>query len=644
MLKFWLTFLCALSALCASSISWDEIVRDPEHYIYGEGEGETVAEAKEAALAQLSRQITTYLEVTGTIEHNSLDINGKNTRTESQYSQTIHTYSSATITNALEIRLADNPRVKIGLYMLKENVNQIFDIRREKIYKYVDIANQAASSGNVDIALRSYYWAYALLRSLPNPDSEMYDGEQMSVTLPAKLQTILNDVKVHLKSKSDEYTFQCQFLYKGKPVNSLDYSYNDGGFYSPLCNASEGIGEMQMSSADTQSIEVRIEYEYRDQWRLDPEVRAVLERISDFPLNNFCYVTAGDNAPRTVVGSQNNNTNTGSQQVLSTPSTNQTTQPSVQGLQNTNTNEEAQQGSFTNLDPSVLKLPETMSNDSFYRERVNSIVNAIESKNRGSINRSYFTPTGYQRFQAVISNGKAKVVDRDNLMFWQRDDGTVVCRGVVMTFNFRSGTYRSFTRDVVFTFNKEGLIDNITYGLGSTVRDNVLGQSAYPEEVRHRLMDFIENYQTAFALKDSTYLESIFDDNAIIIVGNVSYPQYSRENYVFRTNKHIEYNRRTKREYLDGVKKAFDSQEYISVRFNTMDVRQVQDNKNCTYGLQLEQDYFSPRYCDHGYLFLMIDMENPDLPIILVRTWQPEADPNFGLYDEQSFPIVRYDY
>ena len=40
---------------------------------------------------------------------------------------------------------------------------------------------------------------------------------------------------------------------------------------------------------------------------------------------------------------------------------------------------------------------------------------------------------------------------------------------------------------------------------------------------------------------------------------------------------------------------------------------------------------------DKGYLFLEVDVNNPKQPIIKVRTWQPEKDPNFGLYGPGDF-------
>lgn len=55
------------------------------------------------------------------------------------------------------------------------------------------------------------------------------------------------------------------------------------------------------------------------------------------------------------------------------------------------------------------------------------------------------------------------------------------------------------------------------------------------------------------------------------------------------------------------------------------------------YSIQIEQDYYSTTYGDDGYLFLMVDLDDAEHPLIKVRTWQPEKDPNFGFYGPGDF-------
>ena len=93
---------------------------------------------------------------------------------------------------------------------------------------------------------------------------------------------------------------------------------------------------------------------------------------------------------------------------------------------------------------------------------------------------------------------------------------------------------------------------------------------------------------------------------------------------------------------MEKLKKSFASKEYINLRFNSTKVRKA-FNGGELYGIQIEQDYYSSNYGDHGYLFLEINLNNPDKPLILVRTWQPQPDPQFGVYNESLFPVHSFD-
>jgi len=78
---------------------------------------------------------------------------------------------------------------------------------------------------------------------------------------------------------------------------------------------------------------------------------------------------------------------------------------------------------------------------------------------------------------------------------------------------------------------------------------------------------------------------------------------------------------------MKNLQRCFDSNEYINIRFADNIVRRSAE-KTDIYGIQIKQDYFSSSYGDTGYLFLLIDFEKPDAPLIHVRTWQPDKDPD----------------
>ena len=97
-------------------------------------------------------------------------------------------------------------------------------------------------------------------------------------------------------------------------------------------------------------------------------------------------------------------------------------------------------------------------------------------------------------------------------------------------------------------------------------------------------------------------------------------------------NKIIKYNRFSKNEYIKHLQRCFESNEYVNIHFANNDVVKAGGDYGEVYGIQIKQDYYSTNYGDTGYLFLCVDLNDPENPIIKVRTWQPDRDPDFGLY------------
>ena len=191
-----------------------------------------------------------------------------------------------------------------------------------------------------------------------------------------------------------------------------------------------------------------------------------------------------------------------------------------------------------------------------------------------------------------------------------------------------------------FTFDAENKINCVAFGLGEEAVADILKHTDYSENARMVLTQFLENYKTAFALKRIDYIESIFDDNALIITGTVvrktNYKnQEERTRYL--DNNIIKYNRHTKAEYIKHLQRCFNSNEYVNIRFANNDVVKAGGDYGEVYGIQIKQDYYSTNYGDTGYLFLCVDLNDPDNPIIKVRTWQPDRDPDFGLYGLGDF-------
>ena len=211
---------------------------------------------------------------------------------------------------------------------------------------------------------------------------------------------------------------------------------------------------------------------------------------------------------------------------------------------------------------------------------------------------------------------------------------TVICRGPKMSFSFNNNT-RKFVEDVVFHFDNKGTISSIAFGLGDDALNSIVSKTIWSETQRLTIVDFLENYKTAYALKRLDYIKSIFADDALIIVGNSVKVKPNPEN-PFLNNSIIKYNRYSKQQYIKNLEHCFASNEYINLAFDESDIRKAgQDGGR--YGIQIKQNYYSTNYGDQGYLFLLVDLTNPNEPLIHVRTWQPEKNPDGSIYGIEDF-------
>ncbi|MDE5571290.1 MAG: hypothetical protein K2I86_04465, partial [Prevotella sp.] len=164
--------LLLLLSMSASAQTWEQ-VRDSEEYIYGEGWGSTVAEAERQALANLISKIAT--NVTGAAQQTlrTQSSNGKLDE-ESQFSQTVNTYSQATLTNTQQRVLKNEPDAYVVRWLKKSEIEKIFESRKRKAIDMVETAIRAEKKGKGDDVLRNYYWALTLLKSLQYPNEVTY--------------------------------------------------------------------------------------------------------------------------------------------------------------------------------------------------------------------------------------------------------------------------------------------------------------------------------------------------------------------------------------------------------------------------------------------------------------------------------------
>lgn len=611
----------AMSSICGGTANADnrssqaeqtaQKIMDDEGYLYGTGTGNDRQEAMQAALADMIGKISVNISSSSQYSADeTLNSDGSldsNTRMQT----VIKSYSApANLEGVESLWLSDKaPEFRVMTYLKRTEVEKMFERRRDNVANLVREGMRAEEAGKIDLALRYLYHAYVILGSLPDARTFTIDVDGtkrlLSTWIPEEMRDICAGVRFGIAevSKPDDAggrTVSIMAHYKGEPVTSIGFSYWRGSQgQSPILTARDGMSEIEVSpTTPLDPLALDIEYRFPDENHLVPEFQPLLEAFNGAGLVPNAHVTLTESAKAL-----------------------KSDKKEAQAFK-----EAVSAGAHEGI------AAVTRDESSPYSGAIEKIVFSIVNKKYDGV-KALFTEEGYRMFESLIHYGNAKILGkatRDTYEFYPMKDRTV-CRSIPMQFSFEGGK-RKFTEDVTFTFNKEGLIESLAFGLGSVARKDIFSMEgeAWSDYMKMVVVTFLENYKTAFALKRLDFIETMFDDDAVIIVGHVVKKAEKRREgdaTIIENKEHVTYARKTKAEYMEQLKRCFASNQFINIRFANTDVGAVDVGED-TYGIQLRQEYFSSSYGDVGYLYLMVDFLNPDEPIIKVRTWQPERKPD----------------
>lgn len=581
-------------ALTVTAQGVDGIKRNSS-YLYGEGGGVTLQAAKEAALADLIQKISVTVHSDFTSKERELNQDG-NVTSDAEYQSIIRSYSTATLTNVKTIVLKPEPDASVFLYIAKSEIDRIFESRVAKAKEFVGNADEALKNGQIDDALRYYYWSYCLVKSLryPNEAKIFVDGQERSLLawLPTRIDDVMGKVKVQSRRTADN-TYEITATYDDRPVRSMDYTYFDGVDNSPVYSILDGKGLVELRPGMAMdAVQLKLEYEFRGLSRNDSEVEAVVGAMKPAVYRRAYHRVALDGAA-SPAESTSTDVNGSMQSPLALTD-------------------------MGTLGTAVMK----------------PVMQALRS---GSIEqcRKKFTAEGWEEFSKLMGYGKVTLMDDIHLDYFA-DGDCVVCRGLPVSCRFNRG--RVFNEKLSFYIDSNSKqITHVAMGLGrEAMNDVVLGHLDWSEKSRTRIVGFLEDYRTAYATKNLEYLDKVFDDNAVIVLGKRLQvaPQLNKEGYM--NNHRVQFTQLTKREFLRNLRRQFQSKDYINLHFSQNRIYQLQKGVE-RYGIEIKQDYYSSNYGDTGYLTLIFDLTNPDQPVIHVRTWQEQPDPNFGVVSPADF-------
>ena len=195
-------------------------------------------------------------------------------------------------------------------------------------------------------------------------------------------------------------------------------------------------------------------------------------------------------------------------------------------------------------------------------------------------------------------------------------------------------------QEAVISFDKQGNVESFYLSISMNLYMNVIKSNLELTDLRRRqlILDYVEQFRTAYNQKDINFLNQVFSDDALIITGKVITTKHA-EGF---TSQKIQYNKQSKEQYIKNLSGVFKRNSYIKVTFDEIEVMRHPVNPNF-YGVTLLQGWTSGKYHDDGYLFLLWDFTDENAPQIHVRTWQPDKIGGKPLPKDEVFSLSDFD-
>ncbi|MBC8386184.1 MAG: hypothetical protein H8E57_11780 [Candidatus Cloacimonetes bacterium] len=575
-------FILSLNAITANQL---QQLQNRGELIVGKGVAKTELEADKLALQNLASQIIVE------VKSSFISIAKEDNFTIDEYCESIvKTFSDIQLSNAkkyIDPVSSDNNKI-VYRYITPDDKNRIFAERKTQILSLVAEGEIAESYGNAVDAIRNYYWALLLLKTHPEYKTISYyfDNKErvLNTALVNKIEMILSDIKIEISSNTDSGDSNCFDIvlsasYKNVPADGLLVKFNDGYGWSNFERWTNGKGfiNIKKSMAETMSFVIlKIDCSFANHG-FSGDIQNTLAAIKPYEFDNSNKKCEFTNRKATEISSRN----------------------------------------------SLISYETEIPREKI--EILGNIISAISDKNLAE-SRRFFSAKGFRDFNALIGYGNAEILPENVKLKILNVGKMSVVRSIPLKFDFRSSN-EDFTEKVNFVFNENNKIDGVTFSLSDTAIKDIMSKDYGTNKEKALIINFVEQYKTAYCLKDTSFIDDVFCEDALIIVGRV----VKRKPDEFTDNLYqqlgadmIEYITLSKGEYLKRLKAQFNHKEFINIRFydNTID-RVTAKGKN-VFGMQIGQYYYSSDYRDKGYLFLMFDLENPDEPKIMVRSWQPE--------------------
>jgi len=614
----WLLSLLTVSALTQGELEQCRCNADAE-WLVGKGIARTEVQADKEAWKDLLSQISVK------VESGFESISKEEGKTATEYCQSVlKTYSNINLTAAQKLAVEGSNPSTVYRYIKKKDMNKVFAERETLIKAFARMGWNAEQELRIKEALKQYYRSLILLKTHPdcNTISERLgtSEEPLLIILPARIERILSltnfklvDKRYREKDKLTEVEFSA--FYDDKPLREVDLEYYTGTNWCTLnLNETNAVMEFYFPPDQTPNpIKVVINaYKYDEGSETCQDIRDI---ISGCDLPEYRR----------------------SKELRDTLPVSRTFAPKAEVVK-----EEPPAPKITD-DAAVSDIASTASRPAQpepdyqpYVDKVARLANLIQRKDYSDL-EAQCNIRGKEYVRKVLSYGNARLVQQHYQLTCSRNGDQTIVRGLPVQFSFpQSG--KKFTEQLAFVFDKDDKVEAINFAITKQAADDIIGSNEVKPQHKQRIISFIESYKTAYCLKDLDFVQKVFSDNALIIVGSMIYNDPTNiEGYYQQLGKRWKATRLSKQQYVDNLKQLFNSNEYINLHFEDNKLYRNNQSEDSIFGIQIHQYYYSQHYADEGYLFLMFDLTLPDQPKIYVRTWQPEKFDDGSIYKITDF-------
>jgi len=128
---------------------------------------------------------------------------------------------------------------------------------------------------------------------------------------------------------------------------------------------------------------------------------------------------------------------------------------------------------------------------------------------------------------------------------------------------------------LVFEINGLGKITNVNFAIEEKYYNQIMQQGRAQNDLFNRqvILTLMEEFRTAHNRKDIDYLEKIYSDDALIIVGQVLQKKQRRNNETDDFDlsnlgsEKIRFVKRSKQKYIEGLRRVFQLNSFVKVFF-----------------------------------------------------------------------------